>query len=171
MEKGAKISDCGKYRYLLWRIWDETKPKALFIMLNPSTADDKVDDPTIRKCIGFCKRWGFGGFYVGNLHPYRTKSPNELFEYIETANMAGPSKTGQQVVSDISNHCQIAVMAWGNHFFNDDDIFENSYRRIVGYLPMVCLGKTKGGYPRHPLYVPYNTQLLTWPEGQPTTIQ
>ena len=64
---GAIISDCGKYRYQLWRKWDPSLPVVLFIMLNPSQADASEDDPTIRRCINYAKSWGYGGIYVGNL--------------------------------------------------------------------------------------------------------
>lgn len=61
MNKGAMFSKCRKYRYVLWRIWDDDKPRVMFIGLNPSIAGAIIDDPTIRKVIGFAKRWGFGG--------------------------------------------------------------------------------------------------------------
>lgn len=80
MIKSAIISECGKYRYSLSRIWDENKANVLFIMLNPSTADGDVDDPTIRRCIGFAKSWGYGGIYVGNLFAYRATDPKELLK-------------------------------------------------------------------------------------------
>jgi len=78
MISDAKLSVCRKYRYALWRIWDKSKPIVLFISLNPSTADEKEDDPTIRRCIGFAKSWGYGGLCMANLFAYRTKSPSEM---------------------------------------------------------------------------------------------
>ena len=76
--KGAIISDCQKYRYALWRNWDLSKDKVMFIGLNPSTADHIEDDPTIRRCIGFAKSWGYGGLYMMNLFSYRTSNPSKL---------------------------------------------------------------------------------------------
>ena len=67
MKKDAILSDCKKYRYSLSRTWDESKPLIGFIGLNPSTADDVIDDPTITRCINFAKSWGGGGLYMGNL--------------------------------------------------------------------------------------------------------
>src|SRR3546814_16904510 len=64
----------------LWRIWDDTKPQCMFIMLNPSTADADLDDPTIRRCIGFAKSWGYGGLQVCNLFAYRSTEPRELLK-------------------------------------------------------------------------------------------
>ena len=78
MRKGAIISKDKKHRYRLWRIWDDSLPKALFIMLNPSTADVMLDDPTIRRCIGFAKSWGYGGIYVGNIFSLRSSNPKDL---------------------------------------------------------------------------------------------
>ncbi|HHC7270859.1 TPA: DUF1643 domain-containing protein [Vibrio parahaemolyticus] len=69
MKKTAKLSDCRTYRYELWRIWDEQKPYAMFVGLNPSTADETEDDPTIRRCIYFAKSWGYGGLCMANLPP------------------------------------------------------------------------------------------------------
>ena len=78
MNKGALISEDDKYRYKLWRIWDNKKPIVLYIMLNPSIADDNIDDPTIKTLIRISQNNGFGGFYVGNLSPYRATNPTEL---------------------------------------------------------------------------------------------
>jgi hypothetical protein len=78
MKKDAKLSDDKLYRYQLSRIWDETKPKVLFIMLNPSTADADVDDPTIRRVINFAKSWNYGGVYVVNLYAFRSTDPKGL---------------------------------------------------------------------------------------------
>ena len=76
----AVISECGKYRYSLTRIWDESKPKVMFIMLNSSTANANNDDPTIRRCINFAKAWGFGDLYVCNIFAYRATNPQELLK-------------------------------------------------------------------------------------------
>ena len=80
MKREAIISKCGKYRYSLVREWNKNKGKVLFIMLNPSTADDKEDDNTIIRCINFAKDWGYGGLMVGNHFAYRTTYPKELFK-------------------------------------------------------------------------------------------
>ena len=78
IEKGAIISDCNKYRYSLWRIWDKEKPIFTFVGLNPSTADHEQDDRTIRRCINFAKSWGGGGIYMANLFAYRATEPQEM---------------------------------------------------------------------------------------------
>src|SRR5450755_395090 len=73
--------DC--YRYRLIRTWDKTKPHAMFIMMNPSTADLKVNDPSVAKCERFARTWGYGGIYVGNTFAYRATDQNRLVEFPE----------------------------------------------------------------------------------------
>lgn len=77
MKTGANLSECRRYRFSLWRIWDEALPYALFIGLNPSTADETANDPTITRCINFAKDWGYGGIYMANLFAYRATDPSE----------------------------------------------------------------------------------------------
>ncbi len=77
MQTGAELSPCKAYRYALWRRWSDAPP-VLFVMLNPSTADESQDDPTIRRCISFAKQWGHGGIIVGNLFAFRSPYPNDL---------------------------------------------------------------------------------------------
>lgn len=77
--KGSAIFDAtGNYRYLLWREWDETGEAVGFVMLNPSTADGSVNAPTIRRCIGFAREWGYGSLWVANLFAYRSRKPERL---------------------------------------------------------------------------------------------
>ena len=77
-KSGAVFSDCRKYRYALWRIWDENKPLVMIIGLNPSTADEISNDPTITRCKSFARACGYGGVLVANLFGFRATSPNEL---------------------------------------------------------------------------------------------
>ena len=86
--KGAIIK--GKYRYSLTRIWDNSKEKLLFIMLNPSTADGDGDDPTIEKIVNYADKWGYGGIYVGNLYAYRTSKPSKLKKLTDELEKKGP---------------------------------------------------------------------------------
>src|SRR4051812_5648202 len=80
MIKTATISDCGTYRYRLGRSWEPSMPRLGFVMLNPSVASADIDDPTIRRCIGFAQRLGFGSIDVGNLFAYRATKPKDLKE-------------------------------------------------------------------------------------------
>ena len=78
MKKNAKFSACRKYRYALWRTWDESKPYVMIIGLNPSTADENKNDPTITRCINFAKSWGYGGVCVTNLFAFRATVPSDM---------------------------------------------------------------------------------------------
>ena len=86
-ETDAPITEDGKYRYYLTRVWDYKKPTLLFIMLNPSIADSNNDDPTIRRVVDFAEYWGYGGIYVGNLYAFRSTDPKGL---LKTDDSKGP---------------------------------------------------------------------------------
>lgn len=144
MKKGAEISPCGKYRYKLWRIWDDSKPKVLFIMHNPSTADADEDDPTIRRCIGFAKSWGYGGIYVGNLSPYRATDPYELNKLGLTELM--PLENWDHV-QDMRSKCEIHILAHGIPVVKIRSIWTYS-KKGWNYLKL-----TKDKFPCHPLYL------------------
>lgn len=152
MDKEAKMSACGKYRYSLYRGWDKTKPCCVFIMLNPSTADDKQDDPTIRRCIGYAKDWGCGGLVVVNLFAYRATYPLAL-KHVDDP--VGPlnDKHIRDEVWAVAHFGGIVVCAWGSHghLFNRGKNVEQILRK-VGTKPF-CLKTTKAGHPSHPLYL------------------
>ena len=78
MKTDTIFSECRRYRYALTRIWDETGPYAMFICLNPSTADEIQDDPTVRRCINFAKSWGFAGVCMTNIFAYRATQPADM---------------------------------------------------------------------------------------------
>lgn len=109
MKKGAIISDCETYRYRLWRIWNENAAKIMWIMLNPSTANAEEDDPTIRRCIGFARNWGYGGIYVENLYAYRSTDPKELKT---AADPEGPANRDHLI--SMMNDSEKIICAWGN---------------------------------------------------------
>jgi hypothetical protein len=141
--KGAVISECGKYRFQLWRIWDFSKPKVLWVMHNPSTADGDQDDPTIRKIIKFTRRWNYGGLYVGNLFPYRSTNPkNLLHKPIEEIAPIENFKHIQQMVEK----CDLHILAYGNPVIEDvtPELFDKHWH----YLKL-----TKFNNPYHPLYL------------------
>ena len=81
--KGARFSDCRLYRYQLWRIWDEGRPYLNVIGLNPSTADETRDDPTIRRCIDYAKRWNYGGLFMTNIFAFRATLPAVMKKQVE----------------------------------------------------------------------------------------
>ncbi len=147
---GAVLSDDGVYRYRLWREWDADKPSCLFIMLNPSTADASQDDPTIRRCIDYARRWDFGGLVVGNLFALRATDPNRLYE---SDDPVGPDNDDALV--DMHDNATLTVCAWGVHGHHRDrgDTVATMLSRFR-HRSLYCLGTTKGGAPRHPLYLP-----------------
>ena len=149
MDKGAILSKCYKYRYQLWRIWDRSKPRVMFIMLNPSTADANIDDPTIRRCIGFAKSWGYGGLYVGNLFAFRATKPTELLSVSDPT-----GELNLQNIILMMAECEMVIFAWGNESiikkFKANKILKMSKSM---YRDNYYIELAKGGTPKHPLYL------------------
>jgi hypothetical protein len=138
------------YRYTLWRQWGQGTSYAMFIGLNPSTADENVNDPTIRKCIGFARRWGFDALCMTNLFAFRATEPRK---------MKGHSKPigdeNDRWLVAAAREASVIVAAWGvnGQFMGRDE-------EVLKLLDDVqCLRTTKDGHPEHPLYVPYDTPL------------
>lgn len=151
VEKTAHISDCGLYRYRLTRHWGGAPPLP-FVMLNPSTADANIDDPTIRRCMGFARREGAGGVIVVNLYGLRATDPAEL---LKTRDPFGPDNRAnvraiglEAVASSMPVVCAWGVGGWVKSA--DMDIIH--LLKGTG-ARLVCLGTTKGGHPKHPLYI------------------
>ena len=155
----AIFSDCRKYRYCLTRAWSTILPPykpgyVNFIMLNPSTADDQKDDPTIRRCMGFTRRWGFAGLHVTNLFGLRATDPKELRR---TEDPHGPRN--QVILATLAQTSSLVVCAWGNGGeLGDEGRTTAEYLREAG-VRLNCLGRTATGQPRHPLYVRSDTEL------------
>lgn len=161
VNSGATISPCGMYRYHLERRWDRTKPAQVFIMLNPSTADANLDDPTIRRCISFAKREGAGGIYVVNLFAFRATNPADL--------LSAENPTGADNAKAIGDALLVAriyktypIAAWGSHAIARTQAIELARRARDFGTKLVCLGVTKDGSPRHPLYVKGDAPLIEW---------
>lgn len=139
----AILSKCGLYRYRLDRRWGEG-PTCAFIMLNPSTADADVDDPTIRRCTGFAKREGCGALMVGNLFAFRATKPEDM---ADSDDPCGPEN--RHFLGNMIERCNgPLIAAWGAHWMAQSGLASTDFG---GRL--LCLGTTKEGHPRHPLYV------------------
>ena len=197
METGNKQDRNGRemnpYRYTLERDVrpDQRLTEALgavepsgtvcFVMLNPSTADETEDDPTIRKCIGFAQRWHFAKLTVGNLWPYRATSPKDLFNCDDPDPSAGYYDNGiapgggdnDDALWDLFEEADQVICAWGAHaprmwrlgYFGPDIEYMLSQDFSP---PAMCLGYTKSGQPRHPLMLPYSTEREPWvPDRRP----
>lgn len=149
MRKSALI--VGDYRYLLSRSWDYRKPKITFVMLNPSTADAKQDDPTLRKCINFARILGYGSLQVVNLFAYRATKPCELRKVVDPI---GPKN--DYYIQLATRRASLIIVAWGTHgsFQGRDKVVQNLIYRDQS---LYCLGVTKDGYPCHPLYLEKST--------------
>ena len=153
VEEGSVVSDAvfdptGTYRYRLSRTWAVERPIVGFVMLNPSTADAVVDDPTIRRCIGFARRWGYGGIVVVNLFAYRATVPRILRTVPDPV---GPENDAHLLRAQ--SECERLVLAWGVHGKQggrDRTVLE----LLDGGGPLDCLGVTREGHPRHPLFLP-----------------
>lgn len=155
----AVISKCGRYRYQLMRGWGKVYPPLIWVMLNPSTADSKADDNTIRVITRFSRGWGYGSLMVVNLFALRATSPKDLIKH--------PDPVGPENDDYISKTLQTGfdvVLAWGANTFARPRVAE-----LIPKLkewtdkPLMCLRVTKDGSPGHPLYVPGNIKPILFP--------
>ena len=152
MERSAVISDCQRYRYLLRRRWDSGLAQVLFIMLNPSTADAEEDDATIRSCIRLTRSWGGGGIEVVNLFGWRATDPAQLQEQMDPIGELNDAMANAAI-----ERCGAAICAWGAHPMANGRA-EHMLRFVrERRLVALCLGVTKAGMPKHPLYIPTKT--------------
>jgi hypothetical protein len=157
MERKTVLSSCRCYRYSLWREWDAGNSQyALFIGLNPSTADEINDDPTIRRCIDFAKRWGYGALCMANLFAYRATDPK-----IMKAHDSPVGADNDRWLTILAAEAAVVVAAWGVHgLFAQRD---RAVRRLLdGRLSYLAL--TKDGHPRHPLYLKQTLVPTEWHE-------
>lgn len=153
----AILSPDGRYRYRLTRWWESGyHRRCVFVMLNPSTADANIDDPTIRRCMSFARREGYGGIEVVNLFAMRTTRPVHLKE---AADPVGP-ENNSYLRSALIGHSMV-IAAWGAHKMAA--IPGRALAAMAnGAPPLHCLGTTKDGSPRHPLYLKETTPLQRW---------
>ena len=153
VNKNATFSDCRKYRYALSRTWNGKKKTILFIGLNPSTANEKIDDPTIRRCINYAQNWGYGSLLMVNLFAYRATLPSEL------KNVKNPIGNDNDLhIIELSKKADIAVAAWGN-----EGSLLNRDKEVKKILPnLMCLKINKSGQPAHPLYQKKDLKLIKY---------
>lgn len=155
MSGSAVVSPDGIYRYILRREWDDG-PCVCFVMFNPSTADATKDDATIRKCIGFAQRWGYGRMIVVNLYAVRSRDPKVV---ARTTGAVGPINNFW--ILQAAKESRKMVFAWGcsAHMPKDKRLREIAALLKDVHTEQVCLGKGKDGSPRHPLMLAYATPL------------
>jgi hypothetical protein len=178
-DSGAAISACGRYRYLLWREWRDIashndanwrvlkgdgkeyrEPKScVFVMLNPSTADGEIDDPTIRRCVAFAKREKFERLEVVNLFAYRATNPRDVLALKHPADPVGSEN--QRWVTMSAQDSGLIICAWGAHGSHLGQA--DTMRGWLIDHPQYALGFTADGHPRHPLYLKADAPLLEMP--------
>ena len=152
LEASAEISEDGMYRYGLLRRLTRGERTVLFVGLNPSTADAQTDDPTIRRCVGFARLWGYDLMLVGNIYAYRSTNPNGL---LGVEDPVGPGNVA--ALKSMIQKADRIVAAWGRHRLT---CFAQTYAGWVLSLPTTGhLGRNKDGTPKHPLYLPSATKF------------
>lgn len=160
VDQGAEIDSSGLYRYTLWRAWDPTKGRVLFVMLNPSTADASVDDRTISRCVGFARTWGYGRLDVANLFAFRSSDRSML---TKVPDPVGPENDRHLVA--LAKQADFVVAAWGN----DGTLLGRSAKvasLLAQHRDVHALRRTQSGEPWHPLYLAGDIKpMVVWPKA------
>ncbi|NEY89978.1 DUF1643 domain-containing protein [Tabrizicola oligotrophica] len=152
----AVYSDCTAYRYALTRQWAAGR-RLLWVMLNPSTASEQANDPTVERCERRARAMGFGGFRVVNLFAFRATDPRALGR---VADPVGPGNDA--AVAEAADWADAVVCGWGGHgAMGGRDLAVTALLRRSG-KPLSHLGLTRGGQPKHPLYIGYAVQPVAW---------
>lgn len=144
IRKNAVLSKDRQYRYLLTRLWDINKGIVLFVCLNPSTADEMTDDPTVKRCMRYAYDWGYGGIKIVNLFALRSSKPENLYKHDLPVGISNNAYIIRE-----SRKAALTIAAWGCHgsFMDREELV----------LPLLknphCLGVTKDGHPKHPLFL------------------
>ena len=153
----ARYSDCEAYRYELGRVWDAALPRVLFVMLNPSTATERQNDPTIERCERRARALGFGGFVAANIFAFRATDPRDMRA---AADPVGPEN--DRVIARAAARADRVIAAWGVHGAHLGRGTDVAARLHARGIALHHLGLTRDGHPRHPLYVAYRTRPEPW---------
>lgn len=152
LEADAKISACGRYRYWLTRRLSMGDRVVMFVGLNPSTADARIDDATIRKCVGFARRWGFDQLVMANVCGWRSRHPKAMQL---AADPCGPEN--EATLHELAGRAELIVAAWGQNRIPADA--QRAATWLLSLPHVRCLGRNDNGTPKHPLFVPYAAAL------------
>jgi len=156
MKGSAEFSPCKLFRYKLTREWAEPNEKRrniLFVMLNPSTADENVFDPTVRRCFGFAQRWGFNSMAVGNIYAYRATDPKDMLKARDEGTFI-VGKDNDSALFELASEADKIICAWGAMKWA-----KVRSQKVINFLTrwypdkLYCLKKSKDGSPCHPLYL------------------
>ena len=142
---GARFSPCRTWRYTLHRVWNENQSLLMVVGLNPSTADEVKNDPTVTRCINYARAWGFGGLIMMNAFAYRGTDPRVLRQVEDPV---GPDNDFWLRL--MSQEASLVLAAWGNHGLRLNR--QDQVLSLIG-REVYCLGVTRAGAPRHPLYL------------------
>ena len=153
----AVYSECERYRYTLTRVWDGAARRLLYIMLNPSKATELANDPTIERCERRARALGYGGFRVCNLFALRETDPARLKR---ARRPEGPDNWAE--IEKALQWTDDVLCAWGVHGDHRDQAARLAPLLAAGSKPLLTLGLTKAGHPRHPLYISYKVQPTHW---------
>lgn len=159
-ESEATYSPCDAYRYTLTRIWDDAGRRFLFIMLNPSTATEIANDPTIERCERRARALGYGAMRIANIFAFRATDPRDL---IRAGDPVG--RANLQALAEGVTWADDVLCAWGAHGAHLDQGRATARDLAAHRAKLRTLGLTKDGHPRHPLYVSYAQTPTTWPHG------
>lgn len=157
VQSNAEFSDCERYRYTLTRVWDQGEKRALFVMLNPSTADEIKNDPTVERCERRARAYGFGAFRVCNIFAWRATDPKDMRAAAEPVGAANDA-----AILGSCDWADTVICAWGTH---------GAYLGRGGQVKSLLdrtgvqayhLGLSKDGHPKHPLYISYSVTPMAW---------
>lgn len=152
---GAVFSRCRRWRYLLWRRWDESKPIANFLMLNPSTADEVKLDPSCTRARLYAERWGYGALIVTNLFGWRATDPDEMRAVRDPV-----GRGNDRAILAAAREAAIVVCAWGNHGAH---LARSAHvRKLLEGTKLHVLRMNGSGEPAHPLYLPGSLKPARW---------
>jgi hypothetical protein len=163
-DETAVFSPCRTWRYVLRRRW-APGPVVAFILLNPSTADESENDPTITRCIDFAKRWGFSGLVLGNIFALCSTDPDALYEAKDPIGHS-PSGENDRWLDQIVREAEgCVVLGWGMHgtYMARGEAVAARLRAEHPGITLKAFLRTKGGQPGHPLYIPASMELQEWP--------
>jgi len=156
LKRETILSPCRQYRNCLWRQWDVVQQSyAMFVGLNPSTADEVKDDRTIGRCVDFSKQWGYGALCMVNLFAYRATKPETMKRHASPV-----GEENDRWLAELVKEAGIVIAAWGangTHMQRDQTVMH----LLAGKLS--CLGRTNGGHPKHPLYVRADAKPSAFP--------
>lgn len=171
---GAILSDDGVYRFKLWRELPDyeyapvDEVTVLYVMVNPSTADHRVDDPTIRRCISFAQREGATRLEVVNLFPFRSAKPAALKAWLKNPATDPPTNENFSYIVEAVKRADFVILAWGATAASCGEAGRSMKDAVLSLESTArggkffCLGKTKDGEPRHPLMVKADQELIAW---------